>query len=150
MRWCLVLICLWLAPFARGQELVCPMTDDQSNCVRILACIGDKGLWFNGRALGRGTGTLAGLVNNGAVCEGTWTSRNVLGLGQADVSCDDGMQVTVYYTYQEEYTGTAIGRGRNNRGEWVKAWSGLHVLEYLERETGEVALPCGEASIPIS
>jgi len=34
------------------QQTLCPRTDDQSNCVRILACIGDKCRWFHRRALG--------------------------------------------------------------------------------------------------
>ena len=32
----------------------CPMTADDANCVRVVACIGDEGVWFNGRAFGRG------------------------------------------------------------------------------------------------
>ena len=38
----------------------CPMTADDSNCVRVVACIGDEGVWFNGRAFGRGEGTFSG------------------------------------------------------------------------------------------
>ena len=130
----------------------CPLSDAQDNCVRILACVGQDGHYFHGRAFGRGTGTLAGVISNGATCTGNWKSRNALGFGQADVSCDDGMKVRVIYTYQEEYTGTAIGRGIANDGTFVKAWSGLHVFEYLQKETGlpNGVLLCGSQSIPIS
>ena len=140
------------APGAHAQtDETCPLTDGASNCVRILACIGETGRWFHGRALGRGTGVLAGAVNDGVLCTGSWTARNAFGLGQADATCDDDMRVTVLYTYQEEYTGTAIGRGVSNRGEPVKAWSGLNVLDYLRREAGRdvVVLPCGPVDIPI-
>lgn len=34
----------------------CPMTADDSNCVRVVAYIGDEGVWFNGRAFGQGYG----------------------------------------------------------------------------------------------
>ena len=34
----------------------CPMTADDSNCVRVVARIGDEGVWFNGRAFGQGYG----------------------------------------------------------------------------------------------
>ena len=34
----------------------CPMTADDSNCVRVVACIGDEGVWFNSRAFGQGYG----------------------------------------------------------------------------------------------
>lgn len=128
------------------------MTDDQGNCVRILACVGSEGRWFNGRSFGRGKGSLAGLINSGEVCTGTWTSRNRLGLGEANVSCDGGMEVTVLYTYQDEYTGTAIGRGITNDGQFVQAWSGLHVLKYLRDLNGSAiaTLPCGGMNVPIS
>ncbi len=130
----------------------CEMTDDQKNCVRILACIGDDGTWFNGRAIGRGTGRLVGVTNTGSSCKGVWTSHNFLGLGQADVSCDDGMTTTIFYTYQDEYTGTAIGRGKSNTGKMIKVWSGLNVLDYLrgaDTSSPIITLPCGTQSIPI-
>lgn len=145
-----------LAAIAQSGQLsarTCPTTDDQNNCVRILACIGQQGNWFNGRAYGRGKGALLGVTSDGAQCTGVWTSRNAVGLGQAMVQCDDGMRVTVLYTYQDEYTGTAIGRGVSNRGEIVRAWSGLNVLDYLrdpESASPEVSLPCGPVDIPIS
>lgn len=130
----------------------CPLTEGQDSCTRILACIGTDGDWFNGRAFGRGTGTLAGRLASGAICTGEWKNRNVFGFGQADVICDDGMGVRVIYTQQDGYTGTAIGRGLSNTGKLVKGWSGLHVLEYLSRETGlpDGVLLCGEVEIPIS
>lgn len=120
--------------------------------MRILACIGDQGRWLYGRALGRGQGSLTGQISDGATCQGEWTSRNVLGLGQADVTCSDGMQVTVIYFYQDEYTGTARGQGISNRGDKVLAWSGAHVLDYFRngRPDGTAALRCGEHDIPIS
>ncbi|MEM8872200.1 MAG: hypothetical protein AAGE38_17495 [Pseudomonadota bacterium] len=131
----------------------CPTTTDQTNCVRVLACIGDTGRYFEGRSLGRGSGTLAGLINRTVTCIGIWTERNDDGLGQADVTCNDGLEVTVLYTYQEPFTGTAIGSGTANTGERVTAWSGLHVREYFQRESGNrnPRLPCGGSTdIPIS
>lgn len=129
----------------------CETTNAQNNCVRLLACIGREGRWFSGRSFGRGAGTLAGTTNDGVACTGDWISRNRLGVGQADVSCDDGMAVRVFFTYQEHYTGTTIGRGLSNTGAFVKAWSGLHVLDYLEEETGKVnTLPCGPDDVLIS
>ena len=90
----------------------CPRTADDSNCVRVVACIGDEGVWFNGRAFGRGEGTFSGTKSTGLMCEGTWMSRNAFGLGQADVMCEDGRKGRVFYTYQDEYTGTAVGQAR--------------------------------------
>lgn len=135
-----------------SETTLCPITDDQANCVRILACIGDQGRWFHGRAFGRGEGTLAGVVSDGVQCTGHWTSRNAFGTGQADVICDDGMTVTVIYFYQDEYTGTAKGKGISNRHEVVDAWSGENVLSYFRGgvPTAKAQLKCGSFEIPIS
>ena len=132
----------------------CSMSADQSSCVRVLACIGTEGLWFNGRAFGQGTGTVAGLMSDGAQCAGRWKSRNVMGLGQADVTCDNGVEVTVIYYIQDNFTGTVLGNGLTNRGEMVRAWSGAKVLEYLRDPSrpeaeNQVFLPCGSEPIPI-
>ncbi len=130
----------------------CSMTDDAENCNRVVACVGSDGLWFNGRAFGRGEGTFAGKLSDGTLCDGTWMSRNLLGLGQADVTCEDGRSGRVFYTYQDSYTGTAIGNGLMNTGESIKIWSGNNVLAYLRGDTGEriAMLPCNGAAIPIS
>jgi hypothetical protein len=140
------------APAMAEEPSLCPMTDDQANCVRVLACIGDQGRWFHGRAFGRGEGTLAGVVNDGVVCQGTWTSRNAMGLGQADVVCEDGAKIGVLYFYQDEYTGTALGRGESDRGDLVQSWSGEHVLDYFRdgNPTADAVLKCGTHAIAIS
>ena len=130
----------------------CDMTEDDSNCVRVLACMGNTGEWLNGRAFGRGEGTFAGTTSKGVTCSGDWMSRNSLGLGQADIFCDDGRTGRVFYTFQDEYTGTAIGQGAMTSGEGIRMWSGLHVLSYLRGDTGErvALLPCVGGDIPIS
>ncbi len=135
------------------QAGACETTDDQASCSRIVACIGVDGKWFNGRAFGRGAGGLDGQLSTGATCKGRWVERNALGLGQADVECDDGMTATVLYTYQDAYTGTAIGHGRSNQGDLVEVWSGQNVLAYLQNEDPDnpvITLHCGLSSIPLS
>jgi len=132
----------------------CSMRADQSSCVRVLACIGTEGLWFNGRAFGQGTGVVAGLMSDGVQCTGRWKNRNAMGLGQADVTCDNGVEVMVFYYIQDNFTGTVLGNGLTNRGEMVRAWSGAKVLEYLRDPAhpegeNQVFLPCGSKPIPI-
>ncbi len=131
---------------------LCPMTDDAQNCVRVLACIGEDGRWFHGRSIGRGKGTLAGVVSDGVTCSGTWTSENAIGVGEANVTCDDEMSVTVFYYYQDTYTGTALGRGLTNGKDVVQSWSGEHVIEYFKNgsPTKEAVLKCGSYDIPMS
>lgn len=135
-----------------GGDGLCPLTEDSSSCSRILACIGEDGRWFHGRAFGRGAGTLAGVTDDGVTCSGDWVTQNAFGLGQADVTCSDGMTVTVYYDYQDYYTGTAMGRGLSNRGQMVQSWSGDHVLSYFAdgKPLSTARLRCGSHDIPIS
>ncbi|MBZ4021321.1 hypothetical protein CKO11_02450 [Rhodobacter sp. TJ_12] len=126
------------------------MTETVENCARILACVGDSGLWFAGRAIGRGAGVLKGALSDGETCGGTWTERNWFGAGQADVTCSNGASGRVYFTYQDRWTGTATGNGTLSDGNRIEMWSGNRVPEFLENTTGKPALPCGEAAIPIS
>ena len=55
----------------------------------------------------------------------------------------------VFYTYQDEYTCTAVGQGAIHSGAKIKIWSGTNVLEYLRGDTGEriAYLPCDGGSI---
>ena len=136
------------------QAGVCDMTNDTTSCTRVVACIGVEGKWFNGRAFfGRGKGVLDGQLSTGAHCTGRWVARNLMGLGQADLKCNDGMTATVLYTVQDSYTGTALGFGRTNHDEPVEAWSGQHVLAYFQNEDREnpvISMQCGLTSIPLS
>lgn len=147
-------VLLFLAATSTGAQPAtsCDLRADSSSCTRVLACIGDDGRWFNGRSFGRGQGTVAGTFDDGVACTGTWVSRNAIGLGQADVTCEDGMSVTVLYTYQDEFSGTALGSGVASNGERIRVWSGNNVLAYLRAETGTriATLPCGGDGIPLS
>jgi hypothetical protein len=138
-------------PAVAQEADLCPMTDKGGNCVRILACLGEEGRWFHGRAYGRGEGILTGAVNDGVACSGRWVTQNAGGQGQADVTCADGLQVTVLYDYQDVHTGTAVGQGIANTGDLVKAWSGNHVLTFFQDGTAgaEANLRCGENVIPL-
>lgn len=128
------------------------VTPDQTSCSRIFACIGDQGRWFQGRAFGRGEGVLDGSTDDGVACRGTWTNSNALGVGQANMACDENMTADVYYSLQDGETGTGIGRGMTRNGEAVQSWTGTPVLEFLKRHSAsaQAMLPCGASDIPIS
>ena len=128
----------------------CAMTDGADSCARVLACVGDRGTWFAGRALGRGAGDLSGAMSDGTACTGQWTERNWFGLGQADITCTNGETGRVYFNYQDRWTGTATGSGKMSGGDRIEVWSGNRVPEFLQNSTGLPALPCGETAIPIS
>ena len=140
------------APAIAENRLPCEVTPDNTSCSRIFACLGDQGRWFQGRAFGRGTGVFEGTADDGIACHGTWTNSNALGLGQADMICDDAMTGAVYYTLQDDYTGTGIGRGTTSTGDTIQSWTGEHVIEFFKRASpsAQAVLKCGDTSIPIS
>ena len=123
----------------------------ESNCTQVLACVGDDGLWFRGRAFGWDTGNVSGQVSDGTKCDGTWTSGGLFGTGFSSLECTDQTSVTVIYHQQDSKTGTVIGTGRFSDGRNVAVWTGRHVLTFLTNEkNGLPMLPCGGDPIPIS
>jgi len=120
------------------------------NCVRVLACIGQGGLWFDGQARGWNEGTVQGATSDGVACSGRWRSGGFLGTGSSRMECADGRQVAVVYFMQDNETGTVVGRGQDDRGTGITVWTGQNVLEYLTpRGTVGASLPCGPMSIPV-
>ena len=126
----------------------------KENCVRVLACVGLEGDWFDGRARGWDVDSVAGTLHGPVgrtACDGTWDSRGPGGAGVSSLTCDGGMSLDVVYTSQDQVTGTVIGAGRASDGRDVRVWSGLNVLAFLTPD-GRVGaeLPCGSEPIPIS
>lgn len=136
----------------RSEPSPCANTRDEDNCAQILACVGDDGLWFRGRALGWNEGILAGRLSDGTACEGEWGRDGWFGRSVgASLSCADGRTGTFRYTAQDPLTGTGIAEGRMSDGREVTAWTGKNVLDYLTPEGERHALlPCGPTAIPIS
>ncbi|MEM9785636.1 MAG: hypothetical protein AAF801_03990 [Pseudomonadota bacterium] len=123
----------------------------QDNCVRVLACIGDQGLYFDGQARGWDTGPVTGEISNGVTCDGTWTANGPGGAGMGNMVCADGLEIGVIYDTQDNETGTVIGRGSDSIGQPVEIWSGENVLDYLTSDGAVSArLPCMSGSIPMS
>ncbi|MEM7711025.1 MAG: hypothetical protein AAF264_09830, partial [Pseudomonadota bacterium] len=124
---------------------------DQANCVRVLACIGEDGLWFDGEARGWDAGTVTGQISDGTTCEGTWDLEGPGGAGQSRLACNGGLEIGVIYTQQHNETGTVIGSGIDSLERPIRVWSGLHVLRFLTPDGRvEARLPCGDVPIPIS
>ncbi|MDA7423759.1 hypothetical protein [Thalassococcus lentus] len=123
----------------------------QQSCARILACIGVDGLYFDGGAFGWDTGVVLGSRSDGVPCAGEWRSGGLFGSGTAKMECEDGLTVGAIYYSQDSETGTALGRGSDNLGRGIIAWSGENVLKYLTPDGRPSAeLPCGPTPIPIS
>ena len=128
----------------------CENTMRGDNCSRILACVGDDGLWIDGRADGWNRGTLEGRMSDGTLCTGSW-GYSWHGLrARAELACDDGRTGVVRYTAQDPESGTGIGRGQMSDGAEIRAWTGRRVLEFLTGEDGVPRLPCDAGAIPIS
>ncbi len=136
------------APVAQAP---CDNTRDADNCSRILACVGEDGLWFDGRADGWNSGTVEGRLSDGTACAGTW-HYGLLGFtAKVEFRCEDGRSGRARYTAQDPETGTGIGGGVMDDGTQVRAWTGRNVLDFLTPE-GErrASLPCEGGAIPIS
>lgn len=150
----LISLCIWLAPITAQSDPMenCENTKDRNNCTPFYACIGDKGDWMKGHAIGWNTGVLAGVSKSGMTCKGDWTARNSFGSGQANLACDDGGHALIYFTTQDPETGTAIGQGLMTDGRKIKGWSGKHVEQFFKDYNGwpEGMLVCGPASVPLS
>ncbi len=123
----------------------------QINCVRVLACIGDQGLYFDGQARGWDTGTVAGDISNGDSCQGDWTADGPFGAGMAEMTCNSGLDIGVIYHTQDNETGTVIGNGSDSTGQPIQVWSGENVLAFLTPDgTVGSELPCMSGPIPMS
>lgn len=143
---------LWMATPAFSQDVgVCQNVPfNAANCVQVLACIGDEGLWFDGRARGWDQGTVSGARSDDVLCKGTWDSNGPLGTGVGQMSCQDGVSVDVIYYNQDNITGTVIGRGLDSEGRVVQIWSGENVLQFLTAPGAfGPALPCVFGDIPV-
>jgi hypothetical protein len=121
----------------------------QTNCVRVLACVGDQGVTFDGQSRGWDQGTVAGAMSDGVTCTGKWSSDGPLGTGISNLTCDDGTTVDVIYYAEDGITGTVTGRGIDSKGRAIQVWSGENVLQFLTGADGP-ALPCVQGDIPVS
>jgi len=121
------------------------------NCVRVLACVGDQGLWLDGKARGWDQGTVTALRNDNVVCQGTWDSNGPLGTGRSQIACQDGTSANVIYYNQDNLTGTVSGQGLDSKDRRIQVWTGENVLQFLTAPGAYgPALPCVAGDIPIS
>lgn len=132
-------------------ETCLPRIGSQENCVPIVGCLGDEGDHFVGRAIGWDNGTFEGLSRSMLTCFGEWTTSNALGLGQANIYCDEGLKGVAYFAYQDVVTGTATGQGVLSDGSRLRMWSGHNIQQFIQNQTGDVdaRLMCGEVPVPI-
>lgn len=145
-----VIICL-AAPLHAETDICVNVPYSQDNCVRVLACIGDQGLHFDGQARGWDVGPVTGAISNGVSCTGTWTADGPGGAGMGKMACEDGLEIGVIYYAQDSETSTVIGRGSDSIGQPVQVWSGENVLEFLPPDGAVSArLPCMSGPIPMS
>ena len=129
----------------------CDNTMRSDNCSRVLACVGEDGLWFDGRADGWNRGTVTGRLSDGTACAGTWRYDALGWAASVRFACEDGRNGRARYAAQDPETGTGIGRGRMDDGATLHAWTGRNVLDYLTPEGERRALlPCEGGAIPIS
>ena len=144
-------ICLSSAVQAQDLGQCSNIPYSQDNCVRIVGCLGDQGLQFDGKARGWDQGTVSAQISDSTSCQGTWDSNGPLGTGVGKMTCEDGVSMGVIYYSQDSITGTVIGRGKDSLGRMIQVWSGENVLQFLTPDGANTArLPCISGDIPIS
>ena len=120
-------------------RLVCSF--DENFCIPFFGCLEKIGEFYSGHSLGRCTWPIFARSSSGITCEG-WCWRNVLGLGCAKFSCEDGTTGTATYSYFDSKLGTATGSGRTDKRELLRFWAGHNVKKYLsvqEEEAKKIA-----------
>lgn len=147
-------VALLAAPALAGPKVDpnCDQTyEGRATCAPLIACMGETGIYFTGRAIGWNSGTFAGETNAGFACFGEWTFKGFLGLGEAVIECDNGLTGVIYFTAQDAETGTAIGIGRLSNDTKVQMWSGHNIRQFLKNESGEVEprLMCADVEVPV-
>lgn len=157
-----VAVCLFGQSSLAGEEIAKPLNKTQmvdagcenivgaqQNCVRVLACIGETGLYFDGVARGWDAGSLMGRTSAGTLCFGKWSAGGLLGSGTAEMRCMDGLTVNLIFYTQDNSTGTVIGRGMDSENRVVRAWSGNNVLQFLTGPNGRPRMECGTTEVLI-
>lgn len=120
-------------------RLVCSF--DENFCVLFFGFLEKIGGFYSGHSLVRCTWPIFARSSSGITCEGWWW-RNVLGLGCAKFSCEDGTTGTATYSYFDSKSGTAIGSCRTDKRELLRFWAGHNVQKYLsvqEEEAKKIA-----------
>lgn len=121
-------------------------------CMRVLACIGEEGVFFDGQARGDGVGIILGHTSEGVQCSGHWSSidgTDIRGEGRARLKCADGTRFHLIYDGRDQRDGTQIGVGKDSNGRMIRAWTGENVLHFLEDKNHNPTLRCGDQMVPL-
>lgn len=102
-----------------------------ANCSEIVACIEETGEYFRGGASNDDDGgPLIIRSSLGHVCTGDWW-RTVLGIGRAEITCDDGRAGKATFLWFDKDSGTVVGSGTLNNGEEIRYWTGGKLEQYF-------------------
>lgn len=129
-----------------------PTATTGQHCMRVLACIGDDGLYFDGQARGDAVGLILGRTSDGVSCSGHWSNvhgTDSRGEGRARLKCGDGSRFHLVYDSRDRQAGTHIGVGKDSNGRMIRAWTGDDVLHFLSDENDRPSLKCGDRMVPL-
>ncbi|MBT8153276.1 hypothetical protein KMP13_05100 [Epibacterium ulvae] len=131
----------------------CPRSKGEKRaCMRVLACIGDKGVFFDGQARGDGVGIILGHTSEGVQCSGHWSDvdgTDIRGEGRARLKCTDGSRFHLVYDGRDTRDGTQIGVGKDSQGRMIRAWTGDDVVHFFEDKDHKSTLKCGDRMVPL-
>lgn len=126
--------------------------EKKKNCMRVLACIGEDGVFFDGQVRGDGVGIILGRTNEGVQCSGHWSrvdGTDVRGEGRARLKCEDGSRFHLVYDSRDRREGTQYGVGKDSKGRMIRAWTGTDVLHFLTKDPNQPGLKCGDQIVPL-
>lgn len=129
-----------------------PSLPEGGTCKRVLACIGEGGLFFDGQARGDGVGIILGRTSAGVQCSGHWSNADgtdIRGEGRARLKCTDGTRFHLVYDSRDNRDGTQIGVGKDTQGRMIRAWTGDDVLHFFEEPPHKPVLKCGSLVVPL-
>jgi|GEM_PF-1318159 len=143
-----VIICL-AEPLSAQSIKSCPSGDNQI-CDQILACIGAKGRWFHGLALGLGPwSSVTGSFDNGIACTGQRLQYNKVMTGEITLECTDGARGTVIYENHFPHESYGTGHTTLNDGRALQVWVAQDLKAALRFDVGSTVarLPCPGGAI---
>lgn len=99
-------------------------------CNKLVACNESSGEYFQGGASNADEGVIFIRSSSGTECTGDWW-RTLFGMGQAQITCDDGRQGQALFSWFERDTGTVVGNGKFDDGALIRFWTGTNLNGYF-------------------
>lgn len=123
--------------FANAQDNECTLEND--HCVPLVGCVAETGELFLGHSFGKRRGGFFAGNQRGAECLGAW-NRNMFGVGEGDMICNDERQANIKFTVADQASGSLTGSGKLNTGNTIIFWIGRDTEALLASNLDFIAM----------